>query len=173
MKKSDIFMVVGCVLFISLIFLGILAIYSVRIIYVDSAIIVEIHPFGGMPPGLYIILLWLLFFSSFLSLLLAIYFAPKEASEVSGKGVKKGWLDLSVGEAKKGMLLAISIGVFSIVFGWWFKEFKLPHLLPAREPVHTTLTIMPYLFWGIGSFSIVGGTLRYILVKRRHGSAKS
>lgn len=74
---------------------------------------------------------------------------------------------------KKDMLFAISLGVFCIVFGWWFKEFQLPPLLPAREPVGTTLAIMPYLFWAVGSFSIVVGTLRYVLAKRRHRSAKS
>jgi len=93
MRKSVIpviFMGVGCLLLVLSVLLGVLAIYSVTIIYIDSAIIVEIHPVGGMSPQLYAILLLLLFFSSYLSLLLAIVFASKQAPEVSGKERKEG-----------------------------------------------------------------------------------
>lgn len=86
--------------------------------------------------------------------------------------MRKSVINLSVKEAKKVMLLAISLGVFGIIFGWWFKVFQSPHLT-GRGPMYTFLAIMPYLLWVAGSWLIIIGIVYYIVIKRKHRSAKS
>lgn len=70
--KSDIFTIVGCILLLLSIFIGVLSIRSYTVHYIDSTIILEIRPPGGMSPRLYIILLGLFFILGFLSLFVAI-----------------------------------------------------------------------------------------------------
>jgi hypothetical protein len=64
--------------------------------------------------------------------------------------------------------LKVIAGSLLIVFGWWFKAYKLSELLPTREPMNTFLTIVPYIFWAIGCIGIVYGVAGYAIAKHRH-----
>jgi len=84
MRKSEIAMFLGSFLIALSLLLTVFSISGVTVKYEDSAIIVEIHPLGGMSPKLYYILVAVLFLVGFVSLLMAIFLTRREMSGVSG-----------------------------------------------------------------------------------------